>query len=62
MTRTAAFRAIAGCFLGFALAVPGAAAQDYPTRAVRLIVTFAPGGGSDLLGRATAELLGQRLG
>ena len=49
----------------FALALTGASqavAQDYPSRALRLIVTFAPGGGSDLLGRATAEMLGARLG
>ena len=62
MLSRAVFSAIAGCFLGLTLATPGAVAQDYPNRAVRLIVTFAPGGGSDLLGRATAELLGSRLG
>jgi tripartite-type tricarboxylate transporter receptor subunit TctC len=62
MSRTAIFRAIAGCFLAVALAVPSAVAQDFPTRPVRLSVTFAPGGGSDLLGRATADLLGSRLG
>jgi len=41
--------------LGFA-AWPIAAA-DYPARAIRMVVPFAPGGGTDVLGR----LIGQRL-
>jgi tripartite-type tricarboxylate transporter receptor subunit TctC len=45
-----------------AVAMPGASAQDYPSRPVELIVPFAAGGGSDLLARLSAEGLAQRLG
>lgn len=39
-----------------------AQAQDYPTRPVRMIVAFAPGGGTDLLGRTVAQKLQEALG
>ena len=39
-----------------------AAAQDYPARAVRVIVPFAPGGGTDIVGRILAQQFSQRLG
>ena len=35
--------------------------QPYPTKAVRVIVPFAPGGTNDVLGRIVAEKLGERL-
>jgi tripartite-type tricarboxylate transporter receptor subunit TctC len=48
-----------------ALACVPAAAQNYPHRAVRVIVPFAPGGGTDILVRTMtprlAEALGQQL-
>jgi tripartite-type tricarboxylate transporter receptor subunit TctC len=37
-------------------------AQDYPARAVRVIIPFAPGGGTDIVGRLLAQHLSQRLG
>ncbi len=37
-------------------------AQDYPSRPLRLIVPFGPGGVSDIVGRAYAQALERRLG
>ena len=37
-------------------------AQSYPARAVRLIIPFPPGGSNDVVGRAVAVYLGERLG
>jgi tripartite-type tricarboxylate transporter receptor subunit TctC len=45
----------------FALAA-GASAQSYPTKPVRWIVPFAPGGGLDIITRAYAPGLGTRFG
>src|SRR6266704_1021902 len=39
-----------------------AAADGYPARAVRVIVPFAPGGGTDVVGRILAAHLARRLG
>jgi tripartite-type tricarboxylate transporter receptor subunit TctC len=41
---------------------PAAQAQPYPNRAVTIIVPFAPGGGSDVVARAIAPILGAKLG
>ncbi|HEV3371512.1 MAG TPA: tripartite tricarboxylate transporter substrate binding protein [Xanthobacteraceae bacterium] len=39
-----------------------AAAQDYPTKPIRLIIPFPPGGSNDVVGRMVALQLGDRLG
>jgi tripartite-type tricarboxylate transporter receptor subunit TctC len=44
-----------------ALAAP-ATADDYPSRPIRLIIPFAPGGSNDVVGRIIANQLGQKLG
>jgi len=44
-----------------ALAPFGAAGQSYPTRTVRLIVPFPPGGSNDVVGRMIAAQLSTRL-
>jgi tripartite-type tricarboxylate transporter receptor subunit TctC len=41
--------------------VGAAYAQNYPTRPIRLIVPFAPGGTSDLVGRAVGAKIGEAL-
>jgi tripartite-type tricarboxylate transporter receptor subunit TctC len=39
-----------------------ATAQDYPTKPIRMIIPFPPGGGSDVAGRVIANVLTERLG
>jgi tripartite-type tricarboxylate transporter receptor subunit TctC len=49
--------------LGFALALTGAAqAQNFPNRALTLVVPFAAGGPTDVLGRIVAQRMGEVLG
>jgi len=49
--------------LGAGLALPGLArAQAWPSKAIRFVVPFAPGGSSDVVARTTAVELGKMLG
>jgi tripartite-type tricarboxylate transporter receptor subunit TctC len=44
----------------FLVAVPNLVfAQEYPSRPVRIIVAYTPGGGTDLAGRVLAKKLGE---
>ena len=48
--------------LGLAAGPSPLSAQDYPSRPVRVVVPFAAGGGTDLVGRIVAQDLTKRLG
>lgn len=37
-------------------------AQNFPTKTIRLVVPYTPGGGSDIVGRALAQALSEQLG
>ena len=56
--RTISLCVAAACSL---LALP-ASAQDYPTRPVRVILTYAPGGPTDFITRLVCDRLQQKLG
>jgi tripartite-type tricarboxylate transporter receptor subunit TctC len=52
-------RTIAAALSALALLSGGAGAQDWPTKPVRIIVPYAPGGSADTLGRIAAEGLSE---
>jgi tripartite-type tricarboxylate transporter receptor subunit TctC len=51
-----------GCLLALLAFAAPASAEDYPTRPIRLIIPFPPGGSNDVVGRIVANQLGQKLG
>ncbi len=55
-------RAMRLAMAALALAAFTAWGQSYPSKPVRLIVPYAPGGGTDVAARVTAHFLGERLG
>jgi tripartite-type tricarboxylate transporter receptor subunit TctC len=52
--------ALLACLL--AAALPAAAAGDYPTHTVTMVVPFPPGGVADITARPLAEVMGRHLG
>jgi tripartite-type tricarboxylate transporter receptor subunit TctC len=61
LLRNALF-AVFGLWIGGAAAQSPALVQGYPNRPIRFIVTFPPGGSTDLVARAIAPRLSERLG
>ena len=58
-------RKISGIFVWAALALAGAqaaSAQDYPTRPVRVVIAFPPGGPTDFVGRLVTDKMSAALG
>jgi tripartite-type tricarboxylate transporter receptor subunit TctC len=59
MPTRALMRTLSLALLSGALCIAGfATAQDFPSRPIRLVVPFAPGGATDILGRIISERLG----
>ena len=50
-----------GCALAGALSLHAFAQNDYPTKPIRVIVPFAPGGGTDIVSRVMAQKVGEIL-
>src|SRR5260370_38459152 len=62
MTKRNSSIALALAPLLLALALTSAAAQTYPSRPVKLIMPYAPGGIIDFIGRKLAQYMGEELG
>jgi tripartite-type tricarboxylate transporter receptor subunit TctC len=56
------FLQLAAGAAAFSAVSPGARAQAYPTRPVRLIIGYPPGGSADITARLTGQWLSERLG
>lgn len=53
---------ILGAFAALALAAGGSIAQSYPSKPVRLVVAYSPGGGTDNVARILSQKLADRMG
>jgi tripartite-type tricarboxylate transporter receptor subunit TctC len=56
------WRVMAVALTALMASLPQARAEDYPTRNVTILVPFAPGGGTDVLARAYAQILEKEYG
>lgn len=57
------FKAVAAiCSAVFVVAIPQAEAQSYPSKSIRLIAPYPPGGGIDATARVIAQALSEQLG
>ncbi|MBX9825645.1 MAG: tripartite tricarboxylate transporter substrate binding protein [Xanthobacteraceae bacterium] len=54
--------AAVGLSIALSLAAPAAAQSDYPNRPIRMIIPFPAGGSNDIVGRALAAQMSERLG
>jgi tripartite-type tricarboxylate transporter receptor subunit TctC len=55
-------RILTGALLGAALFAGQAAAQGFPTQQITMVIPFAPGGPTDVVGRLLAEVMARDLG
>jgi len=52
---------LAQIYFGLFLITPHAQAQDYPNRPIKVIIPFAPGGPSDIVGRVLMQQISENL-
>ncbi len=62
MYMTRFMRVVGGVAAMIASAAPPAAAQDYPSRAVKIIIGFGPGATADITARVLAQRFNEKLG
>ena len=62
MTRQSRLRAGAALFFIAAASAASVHAQNYPVKPVRMVIPFAPGGNTDIIGRVFAPKFGEILG
>lgn len=56
------FKVVTGVLAGLVALTASVAAQNYPTRAITMVIPFAAGGPTDVLGRVMAAKMGETLG